>query len=231
MAKKGIDVSEWQGIIDWEAVKASGKVDFAILRVGYGRLAAQKDKQFEHNYSECKRLGIPVGAYWYSYATTEKDVKEEANACLEVLGGRKLDYPLYFDLEESKALETGKDNCSNMVRVFCTSTEQGGYFSGLYMSRSPLTKYISSAVRERFALWVAEYGSKCNYNGSYGMWQCSSEGQVAGIAGKVDLDECYVDYPAIINGETEPVPEPAKKTMEVTLKYDDRIFSGLLEEQ
>ncbi len=102
MAKNGIDVSEWQGVIDWEDVKASGKVDFVILRAGYGKYASQKDKQFERNYSECKRLGIPVGAYWYSYAVTEKEAKEEASACLEVLADKKLDYPLYFDLEEKK---------------------------------------------------------------------------------------------------------------------------------
>lgn len=225
MTKNGIDVSEWQGVIDWEAVKASGKVDFVILRAGYGKYASQKDNQFERNYSECQRLGIPVGAYWYGYATSEKVAKEEAQACLEILKDKKLDYPLYYDVEEKPMLGTGK--VDDIIKAFCCTTEQGGFFSGLYMSRSPLNAYVSASVRNRFALWVAEYGPKCNYNGTYGMWQKSSEGTIPGIDGKVDLDECYYDYPKIINGETEPV----KKTMEVTLKYDDHIFTGLLEEQ
>lgn len=223
MTKNGIDVSEWQGVIDWEAVKASGKVDFAILRAGLGRYSSQIDKQFERNYAECKRLGIPVGAYWYGYATTEDDARQEAQACLEVLKGKKLDYPLYYDVEEKPMLGTGI--IDDIIKAFCRATEQGGYFTGLYMSRSPLKAYVSEAVRTRFALWVAEYGLQCNYDGNYGMWQKSSQGVVEGIAGNVDLDECYVDYPAIINGKTE------KKQIKVTVEYDDHIFSGLLEEQ
>lgn len=226
MTKYGIDVSEWQGVIDWESVKASGKVDFVILRAGYGRYASQIDEQFERNYSECKRLGIPVGAYWYSYAVTEKEAKEEAQACLEVLKGKKLDYPLYFDLEEDKAFKTGKTNCSNIATVFCTATEQGGFFSGLYMSRIPLTTYITENVRKRFALWVAEYGSMCKYNGSYGMWQKSSQGTVSGISGNVDINECYVDYPTVINGKT-----PTKKTVEVSMKIDGVEYAGTLTEK
>jgi len=222
MTKYGIDVSQWQGVIDWEAVKASGKVDFVILRVGYGKYETQIDTRFERNYSECKRLGIPVGAYWYGYATTEKDAKMEANACLNILKGKKLDYPLYYDVEEKPMLGSGK--VDDIIKVFCTTTENGGFFSGLYMSRSPLMAYVSPSVRSRFALWVAEYGGKCNYNGDYGMWQKSSEGVIAGIDGKVDLDECYVDYPSIINKV-----EKAQKF--VTLIIDEHKYSGLLTEE
>lgn len=88
MMLKGIDVSEHQGKIDWSAVKSSG-VDFAIIRAGYGREISQKDKQFENNYAGCKASGIPVGAYWYSYATSAEAAKLEAQVCLEVLKSRK----------------------------------------------------------------------------------------------------------------------------------------------
>ena len=223
MIKYGIDVSEWQGVIDFEAVKASGKVDFIILRAGYGRDASQIDKYFERNYSECKRLGIPCGAYWFSYAASEKEAKQEAAACLEIIKGKKFDYPVYFDVERKETLGSGYTD--QIITVFCKNLESNGFFTGLYMSRSPLNAYVSPAVRDRFALWVAEYNNKCNYTGDYGMWQYSSEGRVPGIAGNVDLNECYKDYPRAINGE------PVKATKQVTLIIDDHKYSGLLTEE
>ena len=221
MIKNGIDVSEWQGVIDWEKVKASGKVDFVIIRAGYGRLTSQIDKQFERNYSECKRLGIPCGAYWYSYAESETDAKAEVDACLDIIQGKKFDYPVYLDVEEPKSLGAGKTDV--IITTFCKALESSGFFAGLYMSRSPLNKYVSANVRNRFALWVSEYGSKCNYSGDFGMWQKSSGGDIAGITGKVDLDECYKDYPAVIN-------PPAKVQKHVTITIDDHTYSGLLTE-
>ena len=220
MSKKGIDISRWQGAIDFSKVK--DKVDFVILQAGFGKLASQKDERFEQYYAECKKYGIPVGAYWYSYATTEKEAKEEAQACLECLKNKTFEYPVYYDVEEKKTLGTG--NVDNIISVFCKSLEAGGYFAGLYMSRSHLKAYVSPSVRSRFALWVAEYGSKCNYDGDYGMWQYSSEGKIDGINGNVDLDECYIDYPKIIKGEEE------KKTIKVTIEIDEHKYSGLLTE-
>jgi hypothetical protein len=85
-----------------------------------------------------------------------------------------------------------------MVKAFCDTLENAGYFGGLYISRSPLQSYISPEVAGRYSLWIAEYGSKCNYDGLYGMWQYSSTGRISGINGSVDLDECYVDYPTLI---------------------------------
>jgi GH25 family lysozyme M1 (1,4-beta-N-acetylmuramidase) len=78
--------------------------------------------------------------------------------------------------------------------------EEAGYYAGLYISRSPLQTYISDTVAKRYALWIAEYASKCNYSGSYGMWQYSSSGKVSGVSTNVDLDYCYVDYPTLIKG-------------------------------
>lgn len=225
MIKNGIDVSEWQGVIDWEAVKASGQVDYVILRAGLGKYSSQIDKQFERNYKECTRLGIPCGAYWYSYATSEKEAKEEAAACLEILGGKKFSYPVYYDIEEK--VTTGSGVVDNIITVFCKTLENNGFWSGLYMSRNPLNAYVSQKTRERFALWVAEYGPKLNYSGDVGMWQKSSEGRVPGISGNVDLDECYKDYPRAINGE----PEPVKATKQVTITIDDHTYSGLLTEE
>jgi len=209
---KGIDVSIHQGKIDWTKVK--GNVDFAILRAGYGdaiTYPGQKDSTFETNYKDCKANGIPCGVYWYSYAMSAEAAKREAQACLSMIKGKKFEYPIFFDLEEQKQFAKGKAFCDSIVTAFCTEIEKAGYFAGLYMSRSPLQTYISPSVASKYALWIAEYGSKCNYSGSYGMWQYSKIGMVNGISANVDLNYCYVNYPAKIknaglNGYTKPKP-------------------------
>ena len=96
---KGIDVSSWQGIVDYKKVKA-GDIDFVIIRAGFGRETSQKDNCFEQNYSAAKAAGLDVGAYWYSYADSAEDAVREAKACMEVIKGKKFEYPIYFDLEE-----------------------------------------------------------------------------------------------------------------------------------
>ena len=238
MAIKGIDVSEHQGIINWNA--ASKEVGFAILRAGYGKVITQKDKQFENNYKGCKENNVPCGVYWYSYATNEDTARQEAKVCLEVIKGKQFEYPIYFDVEEQSQFALGKDKVSKIIQAFCNEIENAGYWAGLYMSASPLTTYVSADVRQRYAIWVAHYGvSKPSYSGDYGMWQYSSTGEVYGIGGSVDMDECYVDYPALIksaglNGyEKVPAPDnqqPSKSSIKVTLEFDDHKYSGLLEE-
>lgn len=194
---KGIDVSKWQGNIDFNAVKKAG-IDFVIIRAGYGREVSQKDTYFERNYAGAKAAGLHVGAYWYSYADTAGDAEKEARACLEVIKGKQFDFPIYFDLEEKKQLDKGAAFCSELVRVFCTTLENAGYFAGLYISRYYLQHNIEPKTAERFAVWVAEYGPKLNYSGQYGVWQYSGSGKVVGVIGNVDLDTAIVDYPSII---------------------------------
>ena len=194
MILKGIDVSVHNGSINWNQVKNDG-VQFAILRAGYGREASQKDQRFEEYYTNAKAVGMPVGCYWYSYATGVEEARLEAQVCLSVIKGKQFEYPIYFDLEEQKAFNTGKANCSAMVRAFCGELEKARYFAGLYMSRSPFNSYMEEDIRTKYALWLAEYGSQLNYSGSVGMWQKSSTGRVSGISGNVDMNECYINYP------------------------------------
>ena len=234
MTKNGIDISEWQGDINWSAVDAG----FVIIRAGYGREISQKDKKFERNYSGAKSEGIPCGAYWYSYATSEEEARKEAAVCLEIIKGKQFEYPIYFDVEEQKIFALGREKVSAIITAFLTELEKAGYFCGLYMSAYPLKNYVTDTVRRRYAVWVANYDvSKPDYNGQYGMWQKSSKGSVPGIVGDVDLDECYVDYPAIMksrgdNGFPKPTASaPTKKAMKVTVEFDDHTYSGLLEEQ
>lgn len=142
-----------------------------------------------------------VGVYYYTWQTTVAGAKQDAALCLDYIKGKTFEYPIYFDLEWQKAFARGKTICSDMVKAFCNVLEETGYFAGLYISRSPLQTYITKDVASRYALWIAEYGAKCNYNGTYGMWQHSSTGKVNGISGNVDVDICYVDYPGIIKSK------------------------------
>ncbi|HOC34819.1 MAG TPA: GH25 family lysozyme, partial [Ruminococcus flavefaciens] len=108
---KGIDVSVHNGNIDWGKVKADG-IDFAILRAGYGRLVSQKDERFEQNYAGAKAVGLPIGAYWYSYAMTPEEAELEADVFLSVIKGKRFEMPVYFDLEEKKQFDLGKEQVS-----------------------------------------------------------------------------------------------------------------------
>ncbi len=204
MTIKGIDVSEFQGSINFE--KAKKQIDFVIMRAGYGRLATQKDKFFDENYKNAKAAGLKVGTYWFSYADSVEDAKREAQACLDVIKGKKFEYPVYFDIERKEQFDKGKEFCSDLVTAFCTELEKAGYFTGFYISRSPLQSFITPEVAKRYALWVAEYGEKLNYDGQYGMWQYTSGGEVDGISGRVDMDYCYVDYPERIAGMADKEP-------------------------
>lgn len=226
IVRSGIDVSKWQGKIDWAKVKAAG-VQFALLRAGYGDTLSypkQLDPTFEFNYKECKRVGIPVGVYWYSYATTPEMARQEARSCIAALKGKQFEYPIYYDVEEARIFATGKTN--EIIKAFCDELEAAGYWVGIYIYRCAATQYLSEYTRERWAMAIAEYGSKLNYSGQYGIWQNSSTWKVSGISGNVDHDWCYVDYPKLIKERGKNgYPKPAQK---VTVTKDTPIvqFEG-----
>lgn len=218
---KGIDVSQWQGNVDFNKVKAAG-YKFVIIRCNNwdnSKNCVVKDIRFEDNYRKAKAAGLDVGAYYYTWYTDAAGANHDAELCKEYIKDKIFEYPVYFDLEWQKAFARGKAVCSDMVKTFCDAMEKAGYFAGLYISRSPLQQYITADVANRYALWIAEYGSKCNYNGTYGMWQYSDKGRVNGISSNVDLDVCYVDYPKVIkekglNGYKKPSQPEAKPILE-----------------
>lgn len=189
----GIDVSEWQGNINWSHVKTDG-VKFAIIRAGIGH---RVDDQFANNYAGCKSNSVPVGAYWYSKATTVAEAKQEAQDFLAALKGKTFEYPVYMDLEESAQFALGKAKCSELVDAFLTVLEQAGYYAGLYCSTSYLNSHVSESVRKRYTIWCADYRGNCGYTGDYGIWQPGT-GTIYGIDTEVDLDYAYIDYPKII---------------------------------
>ena len=217
---KGIDVSYAQGMIDWEKVKASGLVDFAILRAGYGRETTQVDTQFERNYAACKRLGIPVGVYWYSYATTAAEAEQEAKVCLQTIRGKQFEYPVAFDIEEARSLPQADALCT----AFCSALEKQGYYAAIYTFKSALENNIRAAIKSRYDIFLSHVGvQQTSYTGAYGLWQYSWTGRIPGISGDVDLDYAYKDYPAIIkaaglNGFTKTTQTTEPDTEESTLK-------------
>lgn len=188
--KNGIDISWCQTQVDWSKVKT----DFAIIQAGGGRVKNKKDDMFESHYAGAKSAGIPVGAYWFSRALTVDEAIAEADIFISILNGKQFEYPVYMDVEVQKQLDLGKDKLSEIVKAFIERVEKAGYWGGLYISRSHLQTYITDYVKNRFALWIAEWGTKLNYNGNVGIWQRSESGTVDGITGNVDLDVSYIDY-------------------------------------
>ena len=222
--KKGIDISRYQGQPDFAALKT--KVDFVILQAGFGRYASQIDSQFERGYTECKNMGIPCGVYWFSYAVNVDDARQEARACMEVIKNKQFEYPIFYDIEGSAC----SGDVSGKCKAFCSELERNGYFSGIYISRSPAQSYLDSYCINNYTLWLAEYGGKLNWNGPVGMWQNSSTGRFSGISGDVDTDICYVDYPTLIkqggyNGFTKQDPTKILDT-EVWYKKGDKDKDG-----
>ena len=232
---KGIDVSVHNGDIDWGKVKADG-IDFAIIRAGFGRLEKQKDEKFEQNYAGAKAAGIPVGAYWYSYAMTPEEAELEADVFLSVIKGKQFEMPVYFDLEEKKQFDLGKEQISAIMRAFLKKVEGAGYFVGLYGSASSLTTHTADDIKSWYTIWLAHWVDKTNYSGAYGIWQHSEKGKVAGINGNVDLDICYKDFPTIIkakglNGygkELNPPAPAAEDGITVEVTVDGKKYSGKL---
>lgn len=197
MEFRGIDVSKWQGNIDWNRVKASG-VDFAILRVGYGSVSSQKDPTFEDNYQNAKAAGIPVGAYHYSYAKDIAGAKREAQTFLEWIKGKQFEYPVVFDIEESATYNLGRNTVSEIIKTFCSIVEAAGYYVSVYTNKNWLDHVVSDEVKSKYDTWLAQWTSTPSYVGPYGMWQYTSSGTVDGISGRVDMDIAYKNYPEII---------------------------------
>ena len=232
MSKTGIDISYCQTSVNWNELK----VDFVIMRAGYGRYASQKDNMFESHYKNACNKGIDKGAYWYSYAMSEAEAVEEAKACIEVLKGKKFEYPIYFDVEEQKQKALGKTKVSAIVKAFCSTMEAAGYWVGLYTNVDWYVNVITDDIKTRYAIWIAHWGvSKPGISGPYGIWQYKV-GRINGVSGDCDLDYGYVDYPTEIkkagrNGysATPTTPTtPKKKTISMTCTVDGITYTGTL---
>lgn len=187
---QGIDVSVHQGQIDWEQVKNSGQVDFAILRCGYGmNEIKQDDEKWEYNSSECERLSIPYGVYLYSYADTTAKAKSEAEHVIRLLKGKHLTYPIYYDIEDNSLKNLSAAQLGENAKTFTSTLEAAGYTNiGIYSNKDWFTNKLTAPVFSKYPKWVASWGNTCTYRGSYHMWQYTNGGTIPGINGKVDLN-------------------------------------------
>lgn len=197
----GIDVSYWQGNINWAKVKASG-VDFAIIRIGFmgwtsGALV--KDSTCARNLAGAKAAGLKVGIYFFDVAITEKEAVEEASMCLQLLAGQSLDYPVFIDMEY--AASNARNNSltvqqrTMICEAFCNTIRNGGYRAGVYSSSSYLNNKLNMSRLNKYYVWVAHWGVKApSYGGRYDFWQYSQSGTVDGISGAVDMNISYMGY-------------------------------------
>lgn len=188
----GIDVSVYQGDVDWPKVAATD-VEFAILRAGYGKSVGQEDKYFKSNYSGTATIGLPTGAYWYSYANSVATAELEAETCLQVLDGRSFIYPVFIDIEETES-GLSKAEYTNMAGAFCDKIAAAGYKAGVYANEYFLTNYIDSAQLGDYYIWLAHYTTETDYAERFDIHQFSNTGNINGVSGNVDLNRCYTDF-------------------------------------
>lgn len=201
----GIDVSEHNGIINWDIVKS--KIDFAILKLG--NIGDNKkfwtDPKFERNYNECKRLGIPIGLYVYCYSNELGNAEQAAKNVIEYLKGKSLELPVYIDMEDKEIAPEGKNKLTHIAVTFNTLVEKAGFWAGVYANKNWFNNYLDKAIlSEKYTCWVAQYASKCDLNmKNIDIWQNSSTGKIEGIPGNngnVDTNYMYRDLIAEING-------------------------------
>lgn len=215
--KFGVDVSDWQGEIDWEAAKAAG-VQFAMIKAGSGQSGSEDT--FRYNADECTRLGIPFGVYFFSYAYNTDFARKEAKRCLEMVRGYKLSYPIAWDYEYasydynvSVGVTPTRSLVSDMARAFLEEIEAAGYYAALYANPDYINRYFDARLINRYDIWLAQWQGNDKLPEDKppmagGMWQYSNQGHIDGIPERVDLDYAYYDYPAIIGQPAEPEPEP-----------------------
>ena len=211
-----IDVSKWQGTINWATVKSAG-VRHAMIRAGYGNSVRQIDPQFKRNAAQCIALGIDWGVYWYSYATSPAQACQEARCCLQVIKGLKPTMPVAYDIEyEPGILALSNAKRTAMVKAFLEEIEAAGYYGILYASTDFIRNRLNWRELAQYDVWAAQYGSRCTCPLPYGIWQYSSQNAlgIPGFGKSLDCNHVYKNYPAIIqsaglNGFTAPDPDPA----------------------
>ena len=194
----GIDVSTWNGNIDWNKVKNSG-VSYVIIRTGFrgstqGSLV--EDNKFRQNIQGATNAGLKVGVYFFSQAINEVEAVEEASMVLSQVKGYKLSYPVFIDVEPSggRADKLSSGDRTKVINAFCQTIQNGGLRAGIYANKTWLSQKMNVSALSGYKIWLAQYNSTVTYGGRYDMWQYSDKGTVAGISGKVDMNLSYLSY-------------------------------------
>ena len=194
----GIDVSKWNGNIDWKAVKNSG-VSYVIIRCGY-RGSSQgmlvEDPKFNTNIKGASDAGLKVGVYFFTQAVDEVEAVEEASYVLDKVKNYKISYPIYLDVEASggRGDKIDKTTRTAVCKAFCETIRRSGYTSGIYANKTWLNEKIDTGSLSAYKIWLAQYAATPTYKGRYDMWQYKSTGKVSGISGNVDMNISYLGY-------------------------------------
>lgn len=196
--KRGIDVSKWNGSIDWNAVKNSG-IEYVIIRCGYRGSSAGsliEDPKYVTNIKGAINAGLKVGVYFFTQAISEAEAVEEASMVLEQVKNYKLTYPIFLDVEASggRADKIDKATRTAVCKAFCETIQSAGYTAGIYANKNWLEEKIDANALGRYKIWLAQYASAPTYGGRYDMWQYRSTGRVSGISGDVDMNWSYLNY-------------------------------------
>ncbi len=194
----GIDVSKWNGSIDWEAVKNSG-VSYVIIRCGYRGSSAGaliEDPKYRTNIQGATAAGLKVGVYFFTQAINEIEAVEEASMVLSLVKGYNISYPIFLDVESSGGRADGIDRATRtaVCKAFCQTIKNSGYAAGVYANKTWFESYIDTSQLGAYRIWLAQYAAKPTYGGRYDIWQYSSKGKVSGISGNVDMNLSYMGY-------------------------------------
>lgn len=201
MQKFGIDISRYQKGMSLSTAMKEG-VQFAIIKAGGSDAGHYKDSCFESFYLQAKQLGLPVGAYYFGRDMNVAQAKASAKHFVELLKGKQLEYPVYYDVE-AKMLTLSKRELTDVVKAFCQTVEDSGYWTGIYASQSSFKSEVNNAELKHFCQWIAAW--RKNKPDGVDMWQFGGEQNFIRsnkIAGRVcDQDYCYKDYPALIKAK------------------------------
>ena len=194
----GIDVSKWNGSIDWNAVKNSG-VSYVIIRVGYrgsSQGALIEDSTFKTNIKGATAAGLKVGVYFFTQAVDEVEAVQEASMVLDRISGYKISYPVFLDVEGSGGRGDKIDSATRtaVCKAFCSTIQNAGYTAGIYANKTWLTSKMDAGALSSYKIWLAQYAAAPTYTGRYDLWQYKSTGRVSGISGNVDLNLSYLGY-------------------------------------
>ena len=181
-----VDISEFQQGINFNKMKNDG-IKAVIIRAGYGREASQKDSMFESHYRNAKAAGLKIGVYWYSYADSVDDAEKEARACLACIGGKALDMPVYYDMEDNFQTHLSKPTLTAIAEHFCNTVKANGYKVGVYANLNWFTNYLDyNRLKNKYSIWLAQYNDRAELDCD--IWQNSSTGRVSGYGKNIDTN-------------------------------------------
>lgn len=202
MKEYGLDLSKHNGTVDFDEIKQNNS--FVILRAGYG--TSTNDPKFEEYYKKAKEAGLKVGAYWYSYALTVNDAKTEAKKCLDLIRGKRFEYPIYIDMEDADGYKKKNGMPSNAMLVdicntFCKEVEQSGYYVGIYASESWFDNQLKGLNKGRYDEWLANWGTndgtlQKDKSNVCRLHQFTSNYKIGNK--RFDRNVCYYDYPKVM---------------------------------